>query len=186
MDNGFWIDFLANFLSDLLVDGLLAGALAWWIGRSERSQQRKDEKRVKFAKTIHYLELLRSEIDSLVNQLPNLVDKSGKIFDGTGMDERELCIPTPVWDILEPSGELPRLLDPQLLASLAQFYHYLTFAKAGVDRYLSKAKPQISDAKSYQVTIRHGFGEANKIAGRLPAKIDLELQSLTSDFAALK
>lgn len=186
MNNSFWSDFLANFLSDLLVGGLLAGALAWWIGRSERSQQRKDEKRAEFGKAIRYLELLKSEVDSLVNQLPNLVDGAETILAGVGMNERELCIPTPVWDILEPSGELPRLFDPQLLASLAQFYHYLTFAKAGVDRYFSKANPQISDTQSYQVTIQHGFGEANKIAGELPAKIDLELQSLNSDFAALK
>lgn len=186
MNNSFWSDFLANFLSDLLVGGLLAGALAWRIGRSERSQQRRDEKKAELGKAIRYLELLKSEVDSLVNRLPNLVDGSEKILDGVGMDEIELCIPTPVWDVLEPSGELPRLLDPQLLASLAQFYHYLTFARAGVDRYLSKANPQISDTQSYQVTIQHGFGEANKIAGALSDKIGLELQSLNSDLAALK
>ena len=90
MCDTFWSDFLANFLSDFLVGGLFALALARWIGRSERSQQRKDEKRAELGKAIRYLELLRSEIDPLANQLPNLVGKSEKILAGVGMDEREL------------------------------------------------------------------------------------------------
>ena len=180
MDGGFWCDVLSNFLSDFFAGVCLAGIVAWFISKREWNRQRKEEKRAELLKAISYLELLKSEVNSLVHRLPNLVSGSAKILDGVGMTEEQLDIPTPVWDILEPSGELPRLLKPALLASLAQFYHYLNFAKVGTTRYLSKANPQISDKQSYQVTLQHGFGKANAIVEKLPSKIDLELESMNS------
>ena len=135
MCNGFWSGFFANFFSDLLVGGLLGAFLAWWIGRRlsdfQLSQQRKQEKRAEIEKAIRYLKLFKDEIEYLVNQLPNL----SKWFGETGWG-REVRIPTPFWDILQPSGELPKLLNPQLLAELTHFYDHLTYAKRAKERVI--------------------------------------------------
>lgn len=134
MDNSFWNDFLANFLSDLLAGAILAVLLAlplnWWVNRKlnelARSQQRKEEEKAELKKAIRYLELLKKEIDDLLNELPNWVE----VFKSTGWGI-EFWIPTPGWDILQPSGELPRLLDPGLIESLTLFYDDLVCAKRG-------------------------------------------------------
>lgn len=135
MCNGFLSDFFANFLSDFLVGGLLGAFLAWWIGKRlsdfQLSQQRKKEKRAEIEKARHYLELFKDEIEYLVVQLPNLI----KWFGETGWG-REVRIPTPFWDILQPSGELPKLLNPQLLAELTHFYDHLTYAKRAKERVI--------------------------------------------------
>lgn len=128
MDSSFCSVFLANLFSDLLVVGLLSAFLAWWIGKQlskfQLSLQRKEEKRAEIEKGISYLEFLRKEVKLLVSQLPGLIEA----FGGTGWG-REVKILTPLWDILQPSGELPRLINPQLLAELTYFYEHLTYAK---------------------------------------------------------
>ena len=132
MNSSFWHDFLANFLSDLFVGAILGTALGWWIGKKlgafERGEQRRDDKRTELQKAMRYLDLLKSEIDNLLSESPVEIETFQKHRQGI-----ELKISTPFWDVLQPSGELPKLLDPRVLASLAQFYDWLMYAKQGRD-----------------------------------------------------
>ena len=137
MNNSFWFDVLANFISDFIVGIIFGVVLAWWIGRSlsasERSQQRRDEKRSELEKAVRYLELLREEVDYLFTHLPDPLG-APQPYEGP----EKIRIPTPFWDSLQPSGELPRLLNPQLLAALTQFYDHLMYAKQGKDWLMTR------------------------------------------------
>jgi hypothetical protein len=132
MGSSFWNDFFANFLSDLLVGAVLGALIALWVGRRlsafERSQQRREERGAELNKAIRYLELLQDEVNLLLSSLLRWIGE----FQRTGWGI-EFKLTTPVWDILQPSGELPKLLDPRLIASLARFYDHLAFAKREKD-----------------------------------------------------
>jgi hypothetical protein len=128
--SSFCSDFLANLLSDLLVGLLLGTLLALWVGKrlgeSERLRQRRDERRVELEKAIRYVELLKKETDDLLQVLPDVIRE----FKSTGWG-LEFWLPTPRWDILQPSGELPRLLDPGLIEMLSLFYDHIRCANRG-------------------------------------------------------
>lgn len=132
MSDSFLTNVLANVVADLIAGVVLGGILTWWIGKmlnqTERVQQRQEAKRSELEKAIRYLELLRGEIAELLPTLPNLLNE----FRETGWG-REIRLPTPLWDVLQPSGELPRLIDPSLLSSLTSFYDHLGYAKRGLD-----------------------------------------------------
>jgi hypothetical protein len=174
--------FLGNLFADILVSLVAGGLLAWWVGKRlnelQQSQQRKAEKRADITRALCYLEIIKNEVVLFRERLPDLANKSNQLLDGIGFTEKELHLPTPKWDIIEPSGELPRLLDPVLLSSLAEFYDYIKFAKRGVDRYLQISDPQISDKQSYQATLQYGFNGAIPLAFKLVNMLDAEIQSL--------
>jgi len=184
-DCSFWRDFLANFLSDLLV-GLIVGIpLAWWVGRqlskSERSQELKDEKRSKIGKTLKYLEPLKEETDSLIGKLPGLIQMLDK---RQARDDIELVLSTPVWDVLEPSGELPRLLDPQVLVHLARFYNYVRYARLGIDRYLSNTGHTIQ-AFTALSTASDALANARSVAENLASRVASQIQNLQEELETL-
>lgn len=136
MNYEFWNDvlgnFLANFASDILLGIGLGTFMAFWVGKRlndlQRSQERREERRAELKKSVRYLELLRSEIAGIYERLPDLV----RSFSETGWG-REIPLSTPFWDVVQPSGELPILLDPQLVASIAVFYDNISYAKRGRD-----------------------------------------------------
>jgi hypothetical protein len=187
MCDSFWCDALANFVSDFVAGALLGSVLAWWIGRRlskfEQSQQRKEEKRANIEKTIHYLELLKSEVCSRTAELPELIHT----FETKTEIEQEveLSVGTPFWDALEPSGELPRLLTPQLLASLTQFYECLGFVKRVMSRFFPRTKAGIFGWTSFQKSSLRGLKEALKLGEDLPKKIESEIQNLRSELGVL-
>jgi hypothetical protein len=93
-------------------------------------------------------------------------------------------IPTPFWDSLQPSGELPRLLDPNLLSSLAEFYNYVTNAKRGTDLVLdSWLEPQALDRTAFVKMILSGFEQALGMKD-MPDKVDSEIQALKAQLEA--
>ena len=110
----------------------MAWWVAWWVGKKlndlARGHQRKDEKRAELLKAIRYLERLNDEISDLLGQLPSEIQAFRETRTGF-----EIRGASPYWDILQPSGELPRLLDPQLLGALTQFYDCLIYAKQQSD-----------------------------------------------------
>jgi hypothetical protein len=122
MNNTFLSYSVANFLMYLLAGAILAVALAlllnWWVNKKlnqlVRSQQR-GEKRAKLEEAINCLKSVRNEVDSLVNQLPELISKTGWVRP----------IRTPLWDILRADGGLPKLLEPHILQRLTLFYELL-------------------------------------------------------------
>jgi len=192
MCNGFWSSFFANFLSDFLVGGLLGASLAWWIGKRlndlQLSQQRKDEKRAEMEKAIRYLKLFKDEIEYLVNQLPSLI----KWFGETGWG-REVRIPTPFWDILQPSGELPKLLNPQLLADLTHFYDHLTYAKRAKERVIDIwLVPQPETVPSMNQKLDafvdetlSGLNKADGLGKGLLSRLDNHVQTLNEQLESL-
>lgn len=140
MNNSFCSDFSANFFADLLAGLIVAVIVAlWlnlWVGKrlSELagSEQRKVEKRADLEKAIHYVEVLKIDVNGLLEALPHMIEWRRDVGEGTfGKLEwaRQVGIHTSLWDILQPSGELPRLLDPDLLGALARFYEQLGHAR---------------------------------------------------------
>ncbi|MBC8273366.1 MAG: hypothetical protein H8E40_00130 [Chloroflexi bacterium] len=194
MNSCFWNDFFVNFLADLLAGAVLALVLALplnlWVDRKlnelARIQQRKEEKRAKLEKAIRYLEHLNPEIDYLLNELPSMINTfEGMInaFEGAGWQrEREARIPTPLWDVLQPSGELPRLLDPDLLEALTRFYDHLMYAKRGqdfvIDSWASTQKARLSWTLS-------ALKQALQSGRDLPHRIDLEIQACKTELQAI-
>lgn len=185
MENSFWNDFFANFFSDLLVGGLLGALLAWIIGkvlsRFDRNEQRKEEKISTMNKALRYLEILREEVNEVMNKLPAQINA----FNETGWG-RIIRIPTPRWDVLKPSGELPNYLDPPILASIALFFDDLDFANKNIDLvYKSWITPNpetISGMKlkldSFVKVTLLSLNQAQDRGKYLPEKIDLEIARL--------
>jgi hypothetical protein len=128
----FWLDFLSNFLSDILAGGVIGALLAWFVGlrlgRLERSEEQKDTKIGEKNRAIQYLTLLGKEIEELIDRLPVELEK----FSETGWG-REIQIDTPFWDSIDRSGELPRLLHPNMVRCLTQYYGHIAFARRGRD-----------------------------------------------------
>jgi len=190
VSDSFCSDFLANFLSDLLVGGLLGAFLAWWVGRRlgdfERSQQRKDEKRVELERAIRYLELLNDEVSHLLGQLPTLINAPQPC-----VGPEKIRIPTPFWDALQPSGELPRLLNPPLLASLTQFYDRLAYAKQGkgwlLNRLVNSNVTELHSLTQNEIedVIRTGLRQAQRSGESLPSEIDSEIAVLREQLGDL-
>jgi hypothetical protein len=183
MGGNFWSDFLANFLSDLLAGVVLGGILlTYWTRRQEHREQRRSE----LEKTKRYLEMLKKEIDHLLSEIPTLVG-APQPFVGP----EKIRIPTPFWDALQPSGELPKLINPQLLALLTQFYDHLLYAKQGRKWLLSRlvdsdvTKIHSLHQNEIENVIRHGLEQAIQSGGNLPGSLDAEIQSLGKQLAAL-
>ena len=185
MENSFWNDFFANFFSDLLVGGLVGAFLAWKIGkllsRYDRNEQRKEEEINALNKTLRYLEILNDEINEVLNRLPAQINA----FNETGWG-RIIRIPTPRWDVLKPSGELPTYLDPPILASIALFFDDLDFANKNIDLvYRSWITPNpetISGMKlkldSFVKVTLLSLNQAQDRGKYLPEKISLEIDRL--------
>jgi hypothetical protein len=183
MSSNFWSDFLANFLSDLLIGGLFAGILlASWARRQERRDQRRSE----LEKARRYLEMLKEEIDRLLSELPGLVDAPRPF-----VRPERIRIPTPFWDALQPSGELPKLINPQLLALLTQFYDHLMYAKQGrewlltrlVDSDVTKIHSLTQD--EIENVIKVGLEQAIQSGRNLPDRLGPEIQILGKQLKAL-
>jgi hypothetical protein len=188
MNNGFWSDFLASFLSDFLVGVLVGGFLTWrvgkWLSKFETRQQRREKRRGELRKAIRYLELLKEETNYLLQRLPDVIDS----FDETGWG-REFSLPTPLWDALQPSGELPRLLDPELLAPLTRFYDHLGRAKRGrnlvTDGWLVPQPSTVPGMKqkldAFVEMTSHALKQAHQCGKGLPDRLTSEIENLKAE-----
>lgn len=183
MNSTFWNDFLANFLSDLLVGGLLAGVL---LARWARIQERKEQRRSELEKAKRYLEMLKKEIDHLFSELPALVN-APQPFVGP----ERIRISTPFWDALQPSGELPKLINPQLLALLTQFYDHLAYAEQGrewlLTRLLDSDVTKIHSLTQGEIenVIKLGLEQAIQSGNSLPDNLSAEIQVLREQLEVL-
>jgi hypothetical protein len=189
----FWSGFWANFLSDLLAGGLVGGLLALWVGKMlntfEQSQQRKQQREAELNKTIHYLGLLNTEIRALLKELPSLRNAFTEYPWG-----REIRVETPFWDVVERSGELPRLLNPNLLWSLTRFHSNLAYAKRARDLLIEtwlvpqpSSVPGMKEKKEafFNLTV-HGLDEAMKVGKGLAEQVDSEIDSLKKHLERIK
>jgi hypothetical protein len=191
MSSSFCSDLFANLLSDFLAV-ILGATIAWYAGKKlgifEQSQRRKEERKAELEKAVRYLEPLNEEIAQLISILPDNINA----FRETGWG-REIRIRTPFWDVLQPSGELPRLLDPHLLASLALFYDHLQYAKRGKDLVIKIwLVPQPSSVPGMNlkleafvdITLR-ALEDALRLGRGLPSKLDSEIQALKAQLENL-
>jgi hypothetical protein len=180
MDNSFCSEFLANFLSDLIVGAILGTLLALWIGRKigefERTQQRKAERKAQLEKTIRYLELLKEEVSILLTDVRKYFDRLSVEVD---LVNTAAMMATGFWEVLQPSGELPRLLLPKLLADLTRFYQGIAFAQRGYDLVMETwSDPQCEPASGVILLILRGFERARDFGRDLPDTLDREIQAL--------
>jgi hypothetical protein len=196
MNNIFCKDFLINFFADLLAGLILAVIvglpLNWWANRKLNklagSEQRKAEERARLEKTIQYLKLLRDEVYDLCEELPKWITE----FEKRGWG-KEFWISTPHWDILQPSGELPRLLDPGLVGSLSLFYDHLLSAKQGkhwlVTSWLVPTPGTVGALSQKQASFKamtlEGLKLALRMVGCLPDKLDSEIERLKAELQKL-
>jgi hypothetical protein len=183
--NSFCSDFLANLLSDLLVGLLLGSLLAQWVGKriseSERIQQTRDERRAKLEKTTVYLNLLRKEIADLIQGIPNDIEILEAKRTGVAM----VLVPA-IWDVLRPSGELPKLVDPHLLSSIAAFYSHVAVARRGTDLTLeSWLTPSASRDTRFVNLAKTGLESALQVGKTLPDRIDLEIKAIEDQIREL-
>lgn len=191
MGDSFWTDVAANLVADLVAGVVLGGWLAWWIGKklsqSDRVQQRREERRAELEKAIRYLELLRSEIAAIQPTLPDCLQQ----FLETGWG-REIRLPTPLWDMLQPSGELPRMVDPSLLASLSAFYDHLGYAKRGLDLVIESwliphpgTVPGMGDKlQAFLHMTEWGLGQAIERGNGLEAELSSGIRDLQTQLNA--
>ncbi len=186
MSNGFWNAFLANLLSDLLVGGLFAAVAGVLLARWARRQERRDQRRAELEKARRYLKMLKEEVVALVNELPGLKNAARPY-----VNPETIRIPTPFWDTLQPSGELPKLINPQLLASLTQFYDHLLYAKQGWEwllmRLVSSDVSKIHSLTQNQIenVLRFGLENALHFGWGLPDKLGAEIQTLAEQLESL-
>jgi len=192
MNGSFCSDFFANLFADFLAGLILAVIVAyrlnWWVNKKlnelERSEERKAEERAGLKKAIRYLELLKDEIDDLVHRLRGWIEavKSSK----WGL---EFWIATPRWDILQPSGELPGLLDPDLVVSLTLFYDRLMCAKQGKDWLVrswlvplpGSVQAMGGKRESFKEMILYGLEPALKLGRELLDELDSEIRRLKEE-----
>jgi hypothetical protein len=191
MWNNFWSDFFANFFSDILVGGLLGALLAWWIGKrlneSDRMQQHKEDRKAEIERTLRYLELLKNEIIPILQELPEKSNASQPF-----LGPEKIRIPTPFWNVLQPSGELPRLIEPELLSLLTKFYDELAHAKLGRDwlltRLVNSDVTQIHSLAQDEIenVIKVGIQQGLKVGVDLPSKLDSEIKRLREQMEGLR
>lgn len=163
-------------------DEAIASLAASDMSLEESQSKLRREKRANIEKTIHYLELLKGEVNSRIAALPELIHT---FENETEIEQKvELAVATPFWDALELSGELPRLLNPELLASLTEFYERLGFVKRVMGRFFPRTSSNIFGWSSFQKSSLLGLREALRLGKGLPERIESEIQKLKSELEA--
>ncbi|MBN1580202.1 MAG: hypothetical protein JXA89_05825 [Anaerolineae bacterium] len=180
----FWNNFLPSFLSDSI--GVFIGAFLGWLASSrlsnrEQQLQRKNDEKAKAERSLHYLKLLKNEIQSLAPSL----QPSIKALIETGWG-RVFRIETLLWDIVRTSGELPGLIaNPELLKSLTHYYGALAGARQAmgwiVESWLAPRQdvPGYNDKLNSFVSLTvEGLKDAQAKTGHLIELINQEVQRL--------
>ena len=117
-------DVVANFVANVcagILFAIFAAAVLWLADRElgilGRARERKERRLRDMRRAVRHLELLSEEVSSLLEKIPKWRDdltntRWGQVF----------IISTPAWDSAHLSGELARLVEPELLEGLVQFY----------------------------------------------------------------
>src|SRR3990172_2813887 len=120
--------FWPNLVSDLLAGAAIGVVFGWFIAkklsRLEGTHQRARALLNDLERAEQYLTLLKKEIEELAQRLPSEL----KSFSETGWG-REVNLDTPFWDTIDRGGELPRLLNPNMVRYLTRFYGFIAQAR---------------------------------------------------------
>jgi len=113
-------------------------------------------------------------------------------FEETGWG-RLIRLRTPFWEILQPSGELPKVVEPKLVGALAMFYDNVMLARQGmdlvVDGWLVSAPTSVPGMSGKQQAFvemtANSLGESLKYGELLPDRLDSEIQCLRAKIESL-
>lgn len=178
-------DFLANFFSDLAVGAILGSFLAWWIGRRlglfELAQQRKANSIEETKRAISYLEWFKKDVRTLMSITSHDISF---VMDDTYTAVVPMTIN--MWDVVLPSGDVPKLLSPDVLGHLIQFYQYADRARRLADIVL--VNPDILQANALYAkdTLLEDLEAMLDTAPDLMAMLDAEAKRLQGRLGWLK
>lgn len=122
------LDLLMNVLGSVAAGLVILWLAERWLEIRKESERRKKEKAAQLRRALTYLGLLHSEVDGIVQVAPGQAST-------VKMQEWGMAVPivTPVWDLVEQSGELVSLVNPKVLQQTAWFYEQLAYAKHVLD-----------------------------------------------------
>ena len=196
--DSFYSNFLANFLSDLIVGTILGTLLAFWVGKQlskfERTQQRKDERKERLEKAIHYAEILKNDVVQLhqgAKQWISQFENSKEGFEPITSGEIPR-IEYRFWDVVQRSGEIPSLLNPDIVRSLTSFYGGITDARQCMDWAIEGWKigenhsASMARIRNFGKLTLEGLTRANIIGDGLSEKMDVEIKMLKSELSKIK
>lgn len=121
------VNFVVNAAADLCagcVVALLAAMLAWRVGKRLNLFEQAEERKQRLARESHrasqWMRLLKDEVSTLVEMIPQwrkalLSTSWGKVFN----------ISTPIWNLADRSGEVAKLVEPELVGDLSKLYNAL-------------------------------------------------------------
>lgn len=126
---------IVEAISVLLFGSILALILEWQSRRYQRSQERSTSNEAKY----RYLLGIKREIELILEPFESWMKVAGDSESYREMQDRGQDVPdisssflnildwgkTTYWDALVPSGLLPSLASPDLLAQIADFYQHL-------------------------------------------------------------
>jgi len=123
-DYGFVVQFLANFLSSLLVALGVGVYLTHQLRRGEEAQIARKNKVLLLRAIREELEDNRKEFERV---RPYYENRYGYPFS----------VKLTFWEVLRPSGELPKLISFELLDAICEQYYYLQKAVEAQERLLT-------------------------------------------------
>lgn len=192
----FFNDFLANFLADIAAGVLLAlfaAGLAYLVGKYlnvfELAQQRKKERQQEIQRTIQYLNLLKDEISDL---LESKIPEQREALSEARWREKGSPTLTSIWEMAERGGQLARLLNPDVLRQLVDFYDSLTYVKHRVNSLVEicwvgpqRALVHLGTQELLTKEASRSLDQVEKIGEGLAGRIDSEIGRLSKLVADL-
>jgi hypothetical protein len=184
------IGFLSNLFSDIIIGIIFSIIIAFWVNKFineyQRSQLLVEERKRVIGNTIQYLKLIQLELDKVSRNIPDN-------FHSYAITETpippDVNVSTPLWNLLQPSGELPKEMDPKILSELANCHSLLSEGRKWVEIFqrtinsFDISKKQV-DIMADQITGR--FQEVKQVATEVIPKIKAEITRLSTLYLKLK
>ena len=128
MTGAFWWDLLASFLGGVGAGGLILLVADRTLEIRKESRRRKDQRRKRVERAVAYLDLIEEEIDLVVKAIPGQRAEASSRAWG-----KDVPLLTPVWDVVQQTGELVGLLHPDLVRDTARFFAVYGYAERLLD-----------------------------------------------------
>ena len=123
---------------------------------------------------VQYLEFLKEEIEILLAELNSYVAR----LNTTDLQNTAAILPTAFWDALQPGGELPQILNPDLLKWLTGFYQSVRTMQRGFDLIIETWSISECGPADGVVKLTLQGVEKALLYRCLPEKIDLEIREI--------
>ncbi len=180
---------IGQYASDLLVNflgGAAAGSLILYVaeqvfGIRKEARRRKDDRQADKARATKYARLLRDEVKAIENWIPGQLAR-------LSMYQWQGAIPlvSPVWHLVQHSGDLAALLRPQLLKETAWFYETLDMASRIMDFIVRSWLAPDKHVASLDDKRDQAVRELNKVLEDLQDRAPKLLRSLDDNIVLLE